>query len=224
MKKLIIFDMDGVLIDSEPIYNEFYPVFYRERLGIHLTSDDLDAMTGVATTETFARYKTLYNLPETPEYYTRQAYDLLLDQFANLPELPAIRGITEFLKLLKASNFHLAVSSSNQRQMVQLSLKRLGLDAFFENVLSGEDVPRAKPDPEIFSRQAVHFGVLPAECVVIEDSTNGVKAAKAANMFCIGFMNPNSGHQDLTLADWHVTEWTEPVVERVLTMGQISLV
>ncbi|MCY7350425.1 MAG: HAD-IA family hydrolase [Cytophagaceae bacterium] len=224
MKKLFIFDMDGVLIDSEPIYHHFHPVFFRERLGITLTNDEVDRFTGVSSREIYAHYKALHNLPETTDYYVNQEYDLLMEHFANLPELPPIAGIPALLETLRGNGFRLVLSSSNQRRMVQLCLKRSGLESFFENVLSGEDVPRAKPDPEIFSRQAVHVGVSPDECVVIEDSTNGVKAAKAAGMFCIGFYNPNSGNQDLSPADWQVDAWTSPVVERMLTMGQNILV
>lgn len=224
VKKLLIFDMDGVLIDSEIIYHAFHPQFFRERLGITLTPDEVDRFTGVSSREIYAHYIALYNLPEAPEFYVNQEYDLLMEHFAALEPFPVIAGIPALLETLKASGFRLALSSSNQRRMVQLCLRRSGLERYFENVLSGEDVPRAKPDPEIFLRQAQHFGLSPDDCVVIEDSTNGVKAAKAAGMFCIGFVNPNSGHQDLTPADWHISIWDTATVERLLALGQTLLV
>ncbi len=220
MKKLIIFDMDGVLIDSEVVYHRFHPVFFKENLGITLTEAEIDGFTGVSSREIYTRYKALYQLPEDPETYVEREYDLLMEVFANLEPFPVIAGIPALLETLREAGFRLALSSSNQRRMVQLCLERSGLGSFFEHVLSGEDVPRAKPDPEIFLRQPAHFGLTPDDCVVIEDSTNGVKAAKAAGMFCVGFVNPNSGHQNLGPADWLVEAWTNETVGRLLALGQ----
>jgi len=217
-KKLIIFDMDGVLIDSEVVYHRFHPVFFREHLGIHLMPEEIDGFTGVSSREIYTRYKALYNLPEEPETYVEREYDLLMGVFGSLEPFPVIAGIPALLETLRDAGFRLALSSSNQRRMVRLCLERSGLGDFFEHVLTGEDVPRAKPDPEIFLRQPLHFGFTPDDCVVIEDSTNGVKAAKAAGMFCIGFVNPNSGRQNLNPADWRVDAWTDAVVGRLLAL------
>lgn len=218
MKKLIIFDMDGVLIDSEQIYHQHHPVYFRENLGIHLTQAEIDGFTGVSSREIFSRYKERYpeHLPQAPEYYVEHEYDILVELFGRLEPFPVIAGVVELLDALQVHGFRLALSSSNQRRMVELCLDRSGLRPYFERVLSGEDVARAKPDPELFSRQAEAFGFSPEACLVIEDSTNGTKAAQAAGMDCVGFVNPNSGNQDLSRSAWLVREWTPETIADLL--------
>jgi beta-phosphoglucomutase-like phosphatase (HAD superfamily) len=218
MKKLIIFDMDGVLIDSEQVYHRFHPIFFREHLGIHLTQAEIDGFTGVSSREIYMRYKERYpeHLPEEPTYYVEREYDLLMDLFGALEPFPVIAGVIELLETLRRQDLRLALSSSNQRRMVELCLDRSGLRPYFEVVLSGEDVARAKPDPALFRLQAERFGLSPDACLVIEDSTNGTKAAVAAGMTCAGFVNPNSGNQDLSRADWLVTEWTPETIADLL--------
>lgn len=204
---LLIFDMDGVLIDSEPIYHQFHPIFFRDYLGITLTEEEIDGFTGVSSLEIHTRYKALYNLPEPPQVYVEQEYALLMEHFAALEPLPLINGIASVLENLKIRGYRLALSSSNQRQMVDLCLRKSGLGSYFQNVLTGQDVAHAKPDPEIFLKQAEFFNEEPHRCVVIEDSTNGCRAARAAGMFLVGFENPHSGRQDLSLADWRLDGW-----------------
>ncbi|PQA60248.1 HAD family hydrolase [Siphonobacter curvatus] len=218
--KLVIFDMDGVLVDSEPIYHHFHPYFFENHLGIPLTQEEVDGLTGVASREIYSRYKALYpnQLPNAPEVYVEQEYDLLMEKFAALEPFPVIQGIPELLTTLQEQGFRRCVSSSNQRRMVNLCLERSGLKSYFENVYNGEDVARAKPDPEIFIKQSVYFGVAPEECLVIEDSTNGCRAAKAAGMPCVGYVNPNSGNQDLSLADWKIDAWDTAGITKLLTI------
>ena len=204
---LLIFDMDGVLIDSEPVYHAFHPVFFREHLGITLTEEEVDGFTGVSSLDIHTRYKALYHLPEPPQVYVQQQYAHLMRHFAALEPLPLLPGIEHVLQTLQQRGYRLALSSSNQREMVDLCLDKSQLRGYFENILTGQDVAHAKPDPEIFRKQAEFFGEMPERCVVIEDSTNGCRAAKAAGMFCVGFVNPNSGRQDLSLADWHLNAW-----------------
>lgn len=218
MKKLIIFDMDGVLVDSEHIYHRHHPVYFRENLGLSLTQAEIDGFTGVSSREIFSRYKGRYpdHLPHAPEHYVEHEYDGLMQVFGALEPFPVLAGVVNLLDALQAQGLRLALSSSNQRRMVELCLDRSGLRPYFERVLSGEDVARAKPDPELFSRQVEAFGLVPADCLVIEDSTNGTKAAQAAGIACVGFVNPNSGNQDLSRAEWLVTEWTPETIADLL--------
>jgi beta-phosphoglucomutase len=216
--KLVIFDMDGVLVDSETIYHQFHPYYFSTKLGIDLSQEEVDALTGVASREIYRHYKALYpeKLPLEAEVYVEQEYDLLMVKFATLNPFPVIDGIPELLEILQQQGYRIALSSSNQRRMVDLCLRRSGLSTYFENVLSGEDVAKAKPDPEIFVRQAEYFGVPVEECLVIEDSTNGCRAAKAAGMPCFGFINPHSGAQDLSLADWKTDRWDQESISTLL--------
>ena len=95
----------------------------------------------------------------------------------------------------------LALASSSPRRIIDLFTSKTSTQSYFEFLLSGEEVPNGKPEPDIFLEAARRLGAAPAECVVIEDSANGVQAAVAAGMRCIGFQNPHSGTQDLKMAD-----------------------
>lgn len=218
--KLVIFDMDGVLVDSEPIYHHFHPYYFETQLGITLSQEELDNVTGVAPREIFGRFKTIYpdKLPEPAVVYVEREYDLLMEKFASLEPLPLVPGIAEVLATLQEQQIPMVLSSSNQRRMIELCLDRSGFRPYFQNILSGEDVPRSKPDPEIFLRQAAFYGVKPEECLVIEDSTNGCRAAKAAGMACLGYVNPNSGNQDLSLADWRIDSWNDASLSQLMTI------
>jgi beta-phosphoglucomutase-like phosphatase (HAD superfamily) len=99
------------------------------------------------------------------------------------------------------------VASSTGEALVRLILQRIGLAHYFPLVVSGEALPRSKPHPDIFLLAARLLALDPARCVVVEDSANGVRAAKAAGMYCIAYRNPTSGPQDLTLADEVIGEY-----------------
>jgi len=103
----------------------------------------------------------------------------------------------------------MAIASSNNRRIVDAVVKRFGLDKYMKFIISGEEVKKGKPDPEIFLTTATKIGANPKVCLVIEDAENGVKAAKAAGMKCIGFKNKDSGKQDLSEADLNISNFNE---------------
>jgi len=106
----------------------------------------------------------------------------------------------EFVKRLNGK-VKLAIASSSSIASIERNMEQLGLRKYFDKVVSGVTVDKPKPAPDVFLKAAEELGVKPEECLVIEDSCNGVKAAKAAGMACIGYVNPNSGEQDLSEAD-----------------------
>lgn len=116
-------------------------------------------------------------------------------------QLQSIEGIESLLNGLKNSNIKIGLASSSPREFIELILKNLGFFEYFEVVISGEEVVRSKPAPDIFLRVAELLKEQPSNCIVIEDSEHGVRAAKDAGMRCIGYINPNSGNQDLSLSD-----------------------
>ena len=118
-----------------------------------------------------------------------------------IPEIELVDNFMEFMLMLYEKGYKMALASSNNRKAVDAVVERFNLDKYFNFIISGEDVSKASPDPEIFLTAANNMKVEPKECLVIEDATNGVMAAKAAGMKCIGFKNPNSGKQDLSQAD-----------------------
>ena len=116
------------------------------------------------------------------------------------PILP-IRGLKELLSYARDKGLVLAVASSSSLHNINLVLKAIGLIQFFSLIASGEQVPKNKPFPDIYLKTAELLKLVPDECMVVEDSANGVKSAKVAGMYCVGFRNPGSGNQDLSPAD-----------------------
>ena len=115
-----------------------------------------------------------------------------------------IDGIRELLAELKALNIPAAIASSSPPVFIKAVLRKFDLLDHFECVVSGEEVERGKPAPDVYLKAAELLGVKPQDCMVLEDARHGVAAAKAAGMKCIGFVNPNSGNQDLSQADYVV--------------------
>ena len=95
----------------------------------------------------------------------------------------------------------MAIASSSSPELIREVIRRLGIAKYFRELVSGDEVARPKPNPDVYLTAAKKIGADPSECVVLEDSHNGVLAAKSAGMFCIGFRSPHSGNQDLSTAD-----------------------
>ncbi len=214
MFKAVIFDMDGVLVDSEPIRFEIMKKFC-QKLGFTLTDEKLSTFVGGKDTEKWKTLKMENSLPQPPEELERKEIKLYKDHIKNLSEIDPIDGSVELLEKLTEGGIKKGLASSAQREVINLILDRLGIEAYFEVTISGYEVENAKPAPDIFLETAKRLDVLPKECVVIEDSQNGARAAKAAGMKCIGFLNPNSGNQDLSFVDMIVRNLSELDFERI---------
>ena len=200
MLKAIIFDMDGVLIDSEPIHFET-DVNVLKKYNVNLEFDFYKQFIGTTMRNIWERIKEEYSLPVS------------VDELIELSEIEKkkiieeygyreIKGVANLVKNISENGYLLAVASSSPYDYIQTVTKAINVNKYFKEILSGENFKRTKPAPDIFLETANRLGVEPCECLVIEDSKNGVKAAKAAGMVCLGFVNPNSGDQDLSLADY----------------------
>ena len=200
--KAIIFDMDGVLIDSEPLYMEQERCSYA-RYGITLDHAELSRFVGTTQRYMWSAIKNDYGLTEPLDYLMAQHHQQLMKRLTTEPLL-AVPGVLALLRHLNKAGIPCAVASSSPRELVDVILRKTQVLTFFSAVVCGDDVTRSKPDPEIFLLAAKRLDVAPESCIVIEDSHHGVAAAKAAAMRCIGFQNPNSGQQNLTAADFCV--------------------
>ena len=198
--KIVIFDMDGVLLDSEPIYIAMNMKFFKE-LGADISLREYDGFIGVSATKMWAYVKEKAGLAPSVEELKETEREL---KYRTLKEaaLTPTEGIVPFLDRLQQAGFTLAIASSGLKKNVHLILAKLGLGDYFDLVVTGEDVERGKPEPDIFLKVAAHYSRPPEDCVVIEDSANGVQAAKAARMACLAYFNPHSGKQDLSKADF----------------------
>ena len=200
MISAVIFDMDGVLINSEPVHYEIWKQIFSER-GLEIDFEHYKGCIG-------STVKRLMEL--ILEGYGRDFFgdDTLPARFREVKTqwiyekgIPKIEGVPEAIAYLKEKGYLLAVASSSPQDYIEFCTKQLGIDHYFDVLFSAERVSRPKPAPDVFLAAAEALGVSPEHCLVVEDSYNGSRAAKAAGMYCMGFQNPDSGDQDLSAAD-----------------------
>lgn len=203
--------MDGVIIDSEPIYMKVEQELFRE-LGLELSAEE--HTTFVGRSDLWKVVKDKYNLDinirEIHKEENRRYLDIINNSFDDDP----IEGVTDVINKLHEAGIKLVLASSSEMKIIELVLTKFKLLNYFDLRISGADLGTSKPHPEIFEKAAEMAGVSPQNCLVIEDSANGVRAAKAAGMRCIGFRNPNSGDQDLSSADWVIGSFDEFDLEK----------
>ncbi len=193
--------MDGVLIDSEPLHYEANRILLEEKFDIELEYEYYKQYIGTTVTYMWEKIKKDFAIEGYEAIELRKMADDIKEELIDANGYERIQGVAEFVGGL-FSHYRLAVASSSYLENIKRNLECLDLLDKFDELVSGTQVKNPKPSPDIFLEAAKRLGVKPCECVVIEDSENGVKAAKTAGMACVGFINPNSGNQDLTGADY----------------------
>lgn len=213
MIKAAIFDLDGVIVESEHAHITAEKQTMLKH-GVHITSQELHKYTGTTARLMFTELIRKYNLNTTFEEIFTEKEEIM---FRLLKEdTRPTEGVIDLLHKLKQRNIRLAIASSSHRRLVDYVLERLNIKTMFDSIMSAEDVVHSKPDPEIFLKSARALNVSPSECLVVEDAALGVEAAKRAGMKCVGYMNPNSGHQDLSRADIAIDHFCKLDIERAL--------
>lgn len=203
--KAIIFDMDGVIIDSEPLHTKL-ELELLEEFGGKISKKEHDDFTGTTDYYMWSTFKDRFNLEPSVE----ELIEIKKDRFIqNIHEVKLVDNFYEFMLKLYNEKYLLALASSNNRKSINLVMDKFNLKKYIEYSISGEEVVKGKPNPEIFLKAAEKLDVKPQECLVVEDSSAGVIAAKSAGMKCIGFKNPNSGNQDLSKADIIIEDFNE---------------
>lgn len=200
MIKCVIFDMDGVLVNSEPVHFEIWKQVFAEQ-GLTIDYDHYKGCIG-------STVKVLLDLVLEGYGIDFHGNPALPNRFRELKNIyikekgvPKIEGVYETVTALKEKGYTLAVASSSPQDYIEQIVGQLGLSHCFDLLYSAERVARPKPAPDVFLAAAEGLGMKPEECVVIEDSENGSRAAKAAGMTCYGFANPDSGNQNLEAAN-----------------------
>ncbi len=190
--------MDGVLVDSEPQHNAAdYQTF--KQFGVTLTDEILEGFCGMDIVVSFTRMKEKFGIQVPVEELISMKNDLFKAELHR--KIPKVDGLDEMIKEISGLSLSRALASSSGRDIVDTVLNGLRLRDWFEVTVAGDEVVQAKPNPAIFLKAAELLKVEASSCVVIEDSKNGVSAAKDAGMRVIGFRNPSSGNQDLSRAD-----------------------
>jgi HAD superfamily hydrolase (TIGR01509 family) len=199
MFKAFIFDMDGVIIDSEPLWRRaMVKVFNRD--GLPVSEVDCAQTTGMRIDEVIKIWNKKHPFTDN-ELKVEQSIEEELCELIR-KEGKAMPGFMEMLLLLKRENKKIALASSSSRRLIACVLETLGVKEHFEHTQSAEGLLYGKPHPEVFLLSAAALGVSPRECVVIEDSVNGIISAKAAGMRVIGVPEAHNHHNPrFVLAD-----------------------
>ena len=213
MIKAVIFDMDGVIVNSEPAHVEAEKQVLL-KYGVKITAEELRDYTGTTAEFEFNDLIRKYKLNTTAETLFNEKEKILFKLLEEKTE--PTKGVIDLIKNLKRQGLKLGIATSGHRKLAHYYLNKLGLESFFDTVVCAEDITRSKPDPEIFLRAAQRLGMKPFECIVIEDARLGVEAARKAGMKSIGYSNPNSGNQDLSRADWVVSDFAKLDLQELL--------
>ena len=202
----VVFDMDGVLLDSEPIGYEAMRLVMRGQ-GAPYDEVENDEFVGRTTAESFrvlrARRGLRPEIAELVRQFCEAKIRLIKESARPLP------GVPEVLERVRAAGYRLALASSAEIPIIAATVETLGLVSCFELRVSGEEVPRGKPAPDVFLETARRLALAPRDCLVVEDSRNGLLAARAAGMRCaVVPCSATLGH-DFTEADYRLRTLTE---------------
>lgn len=206
--KCVIFDMDGVIIDSEELHKRaYYETF--NYIGADVTDELYKTLTGSSTINTFQRLVAHFNLDENPEDLVLNKRKRYVEFFENDPNLHLVHGVEDLIKHFYNTNRTLVLASSSAMININRVFNRFDLNQYFTAKISGADLTESKPNPEIFEKAALLGNTPKEKCIVVEDSDNGVKAANDAGIYVIGYRNPLAADQTLENADMVIEDFNE---------------
>ena len=214
MLKAVLFDMDGVIVDTEPLHHKAYQMMFND-FEIKVSESMYHGFTGQSTRsicEFLCEHYILKAKPIDLEKTKRAHFTKL---FFEDPDLHLINGVEDLIKNYHTNGLTLVVASSASMFTINNVMKRFKLDPYFKDKLSGADLKASKPHPEIFINAAKAAGVSTDECFVIEDSTNGIIAAKEGNFFCVAYKSKNSKDQEYSRADLLISDYNTIKYDKV---------
>jgi len=196
--RAVVFDMDGLMIDSEKIYWAVGREMARE-FGKTLSDETLGDMMGRAPLESVALYRQALGLTQSPqELLEMREARVERAMQAGIEPMP---GLYETLEALHP-DFKLAIATSAPSRFLNVVLDRLKLARYFSALQTSDDISRGKPDPEIYLKAIAKLGLKPAECFVLEDSSNGARAGKNAGAYVIAIPSEHTRRQDFSFVDY----------------------
>jgi len=219
MIKTVIFDMDGVLVDSEYTFLETKTDMLKTA-GFPKDVSYQYQFMGTTFEVMWTIMKEEIGLPESISFYINDMNERREVMIAR-DGIRAIKGAQDLVKRLFEAGFKLAVASSSPKHEIVRAMTELGLVDYFEVLVSGEEVAHSKPAPDVFLAAAERLGVSAQDAIIIEDTKNGSLAARQAGAYVIGFENPNYPAQDLSNADIIVTDYQELTIEKLQNLKVI---
>jgi HAD superfamily hydrolase (TIGR01509 family) len=195
----VIFDMDGVLVDSEPLFlNAINRLLAQENVSMVSEEENERHLIGTTIEETWRRLIATRQLPQSVDTYIRM-YDVVVRQVLK-EQLTPQPGVSRLIRECRQRRLPKAVASSSLRSWVDLKLEALGLQGAFEAVLGGDEITHGKPAPDIYLLAAQRLGLPPSECIAIEDSPVGIAAAVAAGAYTVAVRTYSTRNLDLSQA------------------------
>ena len=209
MIKTIIFDFDGTMINSEKYFTQDELIFYQKKINKNITKKEWEENIGRSLEDTWKYYKSHKKMPLSKKEFFKNwnewAKNIYLYKTKLLPNL------LNTLKFLKKQNYKIAICSSAQIKLIKIILERFDLNKYFDTIISAEDLKGkpGKPKPHIYKIASKKTKTPPNECLVFEDSYNGIASAKDAGMLCIGVRNEVNKNVDFSLADKEIKNYKE---------------
>ncbi len=206
--RAIIFDMDGVLVDSENRYKIIEQKLFA-KVGINIEQEEHVSYQGCSNLVMWSQIKRKHHLSQPLEDLVRMTEETVIKHFSDLPEIEPMPGVLNLLQYLENKNIKIALGSSSTIDVINIVLAKTGLKTYFNVTADSLEAGFGKPDPAIFLLAQKKLGIPKENCVVIEDSFNGIQAALAAGIYCIAFNGPGSEHQDQSPANWRIDSFSE---------------
>lgn len=205
--RAVIFDLDGSLVDSMWMWYDI-DVEYLGRYGLECPKDLQACIEGMSFSETAVYFKERFSLPDSPEQIKKDWNQMAWDKY--LHEVPLKEGACEFLVYCREQGIKLGIATSNSRELVESITAVHGLNAFFGCIMTGCDVAKGKPSPDIYLAVSEKLGVSPENCLVFEDIVPGIMAGKSAGMKVCAVDDAYSAYQEAEkrkLADYYIKDY-----------------
>jgi beta-phosphoglucomutase len=212
--KAVLFDMDGVIVDTEPLHKKAYFQMFEE-FGAAVSPELYATFAGASTKKVCQTVIEQFGLQYTPEDLIQVKRGFFKELFYNDSDFDLIPGVRNLIEHYYENGIKLVLASSASRTTIDMVFEKFDLEKYFIGKISGADLQASKPHPEIFLLAAEIAKEPKENCMVIEDSTNGILAAHRAEIFCAGFKSTHTHLQDYSLANIVVSDFQDLEVEKI---------
>lgn len=207
--KAVLFDLDGTLVDSMSMWKEI-DVDYLKKFGLPVPETLQQDIEGLSMYQTAVYFKETFGIPDSLEEIQNTWNTMAYDKYTN--EVPLKPAVREFLELLKSKQIPCGIATSNSRVLTEAILRSHQVDEYFSVMMTGDEVTKGKPDPQVYLKAAEKIGVDPKECLVFEDIPFGIMAGKRAGMTVCAVEDVYSmkdTEEKIRLADFYIKSYEE---------------